>query len=1096
MKNNFKKSLFLLAFSTALGGVPASVRAEYSQTMNSLAGQDISYDDGAGGTKNVQDSHGNNLQYHSSAYTVTKVRETDEYDFKIYKGLNANNEPVFEYYTYSLNGSSIAPNSIKNVQKIEEPEGGVCNATNSCIRVAKGVGEDGYSTYEYYSYELRDDGEEYASSEKVKSPIGGNVEDLRFVGGSDTQGSFGMGSAIEVHSEHIDLIDADFINNNANSYYNYGGAINVGGENGDGASLGDVVGDFIGNQAGNDYGYWARGGAIYFAKNQTADSITGNFIGNRASQVGGCYGLGGALRIYYSGDIKSVIGDFIGNWAGSIGWSQDGASIGGAIYSYATDIETITGDFINNYVHEAYRGAYGGAVYFGGGELTNLTGNFINNRVTSDNATAAASALYAENAKITNLTGDFINNYSESIEKNVIAGSVVTDKEITTMVSNFIGNHAKSTNGYAQASALYNEGKIETLRGSFIENYSESVNGRADAGALYNYGTIDTIVGDFVGNYTEGKTGAYGGAIINEHYNDDYPAIINTLSGVFINNHTKADDDVQGGAIWNSGTMHIIADGNGTNGYVKSVVFKDNYVEDALGKRFEAVYNAADANLTFTANNDASYVFYDYINGDDGGNITFNGDGSGKINLYNDIKGQKDINFTAAYILNMLSSGDIHKGTAKASVISAKNITISSAIQMAVDVDLENEIMDHFAADNFSILGTGSIDVNRIVIVSDAASEIGETTIIPFVALNKDAEGNPIGTATGLDKISTDITEAKSDAYVYTVSYNPSTGDFEFTKTGKVAPVGPTPEEAGGMEAAASVAMAQSSVEAVASQALNRDLTMTIGFGSGDVQHLSTWAQAFGTKDAVEMKHVSNKVDTQFFGIIGGIDSKLFAYRNGLSAVYGIYGAYVGGIQKHDGNKTNVRGGYVGVSVAFRRSVVFSNTIVNGGYLHNEANSDYGKDKFATKVVSVSNKTGVDIKKKDTTITPTLSLNYMGINTDDYTTKAGTRIQSHFINAFTVAPGLKVSQNFCQGLEGYAKVSYKMFFYDNGKVKANDIILPSMSIKPYVEYGVGLKKDWSKDEWDPYDASTYAEITRHDGGRTGWNIDLGLKLDF
>ena len=52
-----------------------------------------------------------------------------------------------------------------------------------------------------------------------------------------------------------------------------------------------------------------------------------------------------------------------------------------------------------------------------------------------------------------------------------------------------------------------------------------------------------------------------------------------------------------------------------------------------------------------------------------------------------------------------------------------------------------------------------------------------------------------------------------------------------------------------------------------------------------------------------------------------------------------------------------------------------------------------------------------------------------------------------------------------------------------------------MSVKPYVEYGVGLKKDWSQTEWNAHDVTSYAEITRHDGGREGWDVNLGLKLD-
>lgn len=263
MRNRRKNILFLLAFSTALSTNAA--KAEYSQAVNSLAGQDISYKDAQGDTQYVEDSHSNRLKYHESAYSVQQVTESDPYDFKIYIGLDANNKPQFEYYTYSLDGEHIAPNSLINVTKLDEaPAGGTCDASNNCFKVAKGVKENGRSDYEYYRYDLRGDGQEYASSTKIKSPTG-DIEDLRFVGLGNSHESFGMGGGVEIRAEHVDLIKADFISNVINDSYNYGGAINSGGEHGDGSSIGNIVGDFVGNQGGGDYeyGYWSRGGAIY-----------------------------------------------------------------------------------------------------------------------------------------------------------------------------------------------------------------------------------------------------------------------------------------------------------------------------------------------------------------------------------------------------------------------------------------------------------------------------------------------------------------------------------------------------------------------------------------------------------------------------------------------------------------------------------------------------------------------------------------------------------------------------------------------------------------------------------------------------------------
>ena len=369
-----------------------------------------------------------------------------------------------------------------------------------------------------------------------------------------------------------------------------------------------------------------------------------------------------------------------------------------------------------------------------------------------------------------------------------------------------------------------------------------------------------------------------------------------------------------------------------------------------------------------------------------------------------------------------------------------------------------------------------------------------------------------------------------TDAYTYTVAFNDETGEFEFTKTG-LAPEPepepepdpdpdpqpdpdpdpkpqpdpepepepePTPEPISAVDAATPAAlagaMAQMAVENISAQVISRDIAPQIGISSGDAQKASPWVKAFNSDNDVELKHLSGKVDTHFYGLIGGVDSRLLNYDNGLKAVYGIYGAYTGSKQKYAGNEIKQQGGYLGLSAALRKEMIFSNFTVNGGYLQNKADTPWGRDKFDTKVISVANRSGVDVPTSyyGLTLTPALSLSYMGINTEDYTSKSGVKVDNRFMNVFEIAPELKLTKGFDNGLKSYAKVAYKVFIYDNNKVKADDVLLPEMSVKPYVEYGIGLDKSWGTND----DVSSYAEVMRHDGGREGWDFSLGLKLDF
>ena len=57
----------------------------------------------------------------------------------------------------------------------------------------------------------------------------------------------------------------------------------------------------------------------------------------------------------------------------------------------------------------------------------------------------------------------------------------------------------------------------------------------------------------------------------------------------------------------------------------------------------------------------------------------------------------------------------------------------------------------------------------------------------------------------------------------------------------------------------------------------------------------------------------------------------------------------------------------------------------------------------------------------------------------------------------------------------------------NSHVKANSVLLPSMSIKPYVQYGLGLQKRM-KDNF-----TAYGQAMVQNGGRNGISLTAGLR---
>ena len=58
---------------------------------------------------------------------------------------------------------------------------------------------------------------------------------------------------------------------------------------------------------------------------------------------------------------------------------------------------------------------------------------------------------------------------------------------------------------------------------------------------------------------------------------------------------------------------------------------------------------------------------------------------------------------------------------------------------------------------------------------------------------------------------------------------------------------------------------------------------------------------------------------------------------------------------------------------------------------------------------------------------------------------------------------------------------------NNTQYTANNIVLPSMSIKPYVEYGIGVQKTW-KDS-----ITGYLQTMIRNGGRNGIALSFGFR---
>lgn len=697
-----------------------------------------------------------------------------------------------------------------------------------------------------------------------------------------------------------------------------------------------------------------------------------------------------------------------------------------------SEIGTIKNSIFSNNVS----GDKGGAIHSEKGVTIDA---IYDSEFISNQANKGGAINNGDSVKIGTISGiKFINNKSTGSggalfnDKNANIGSIVN--------SEFTENMAQD------GGAIRNVGTIGKISADFNQN-SSTVHG----GAIYNdnNGKITEITkNEFNGNKAQDN----GGAIYNKN-------IISKVSSNFVSNHS----DKKGGAIYNEKEINFYADA-ADNELLDEIRFSGNTIAGDLN---EAIYSKG--TLTFHADNGGVFSFDDYINNDGGKLEFYSADNAGTLNLYNNIKddGKKgSIKFADNYAIDMINS--------TINAISSKTLTIDSVISMNVDVDLKNAKMDNFIAKTAN--GTGSINIANMNILSQTFEP---KTIISFI----DAETNSVVVNSDISRI-----QAENFMHYYDVSY--ADGNFTFSR--KVRDTNKTSQELGITSIHSGIQLLNNSIN---THVLGRVVSPFEGLASGDEMQPKTWAKAFGSKDSVELKHF-DAIDAQFYGVIGGVDSKKFTYDNGISSVYGVYAAYMGSRQKYEDNKVSQDGGYLGLYANLRLLSLFSNFALNGGYIANTARTVYGDDKFDMYTTNISNKTGYDIAFGEYVLTPSIYASYMYINTEDYTSKAGAKISSASKNVLEITPEVKLAKDFGAGLDGYAKIAYTWNFYHGGKVTADDVLLPKLSVKPYVEYGIGVEKDWSEEEWNPKNITSFAEINRHDGGREGWDANAGLKYQF
>ena len=249
------------------------------------------------------------------------------------------------------------------------------------------------------------------------------------------------------------------------------------------------------------------------------------------------------------------------------------------------------------------------------------------------------------------------------------------------------------------------------------------------------------------------------------------------------------------------------------------------------------------------------------------------------------------------------------------------------------------------------------------------------------------------------------------------------------------------------------------------------------------------WFKPYASFENIPLKN-GPKVSNINYGTLIGYDSEMRTTKNNWDRVYTGYIGYNGASQRYSGVDAYQNGGILGGTVTFYKNNFFNATTVSAGATVGDATGMYGSENYTMLIAGIANKAGYNFEFKDGRyiIQPSMMISYTFANTFDYNNAAGVRIESDPLNAIQLAPGIKLIMNTKNGWQPYIGVNMVWNLLDDSRVTANDVRLPEMSIRPYVQYGLGVQKNFKEDRF-----TAYGQAMIHNGGRNGVSLTAGLR---
>ena len=744
--------------------------------------------------------------------------------------------------------------------------------------------------------------------------------------------------------------------------------------------------------------------------------------------------------------------------------SKDG---NGSVLSHtnADAVTTIT----NANIHNNNSTGKGGAIYTNNGTLNLEDVTFANN-----NHGAGANDIYIEGA-------DTVVNYNTATaNKNSISSGIAGDGILNKTGAEELklsGNNKDFT-----GNLVVNQGTLNFTQTSDKDSYISGTTVIANAAdAVINADYSDVTTGSFQGSGAITKDGLFDMTLSGN--NTAFTGNVNVNEGNIVYNTDNAT--YFGGSTNLAADTGIVVEGS------KDALLSNISGQGTIGKSSAGTLVLSGDNSDFHGNLAVEQGILGIAAGTQLGNMNIGAFGDGtSISMQN----------TSA-VENSDGSWTTNPSPASIENLNFETLELYGDVNLYLDVDLANEKSDMISANNVTvtndgklIIGNNSLNLVSDALVKDVKTQVVSGNIAQYVMLDESAT-----TAMGpIQKYMVDYANGYL-SFAAQGGSNPSYGDVN---PGIMA--SPVAAQLGGylvqlnsydeafrnmdmymlMTKEQRQAMKMKNKYAAASADSNIVFDPTVS----RYENKSGWFRPYATFENVPLKN-GPKVSNVAYGSFFGAESEMYDLGHGWDGIWGVYGGYNGSHQAYDGIGIYQNGGTLGVVGMAYKGNFFTGLTANTGASVGEAQTGFGQDNFTMLMAGIASKSGYNIEfaKGKLIIQPNFTMSYSFVNTFDYHSAAGVSIHSDPLHAIHLEPGIKIIGNLKNGWQPYGSVSMIWNIMDKTEFMANEVNLPELSVKPFVKYGVGVRKSWGER------FTGFFQTYLTNGGRNGVGIQLGFR---